>query len=96
MKSVKVYNPIGNVFQSEEEMKQTVVTRAASLNGKILGFIDAMKPNAGVFLRFIEGFIKNDFSIPSTHTARKHLTPNMAIAHELDPSVEAVLVAWGD
>jgi len=96
MPIVKVYNPIGNVFESEKEARHTVVTRSASLNGKILGLIDDMKPNAGAFLKFIEGFMKNDYLISSTHTARKYLTTNMAIAHELDPSVEAVVVAWGD
>ena len=96
MTIVKVYNPIGSIFKSEEGKRHAVVTRSASLDGKVLGFIDDMKPNAGAFLKFIKGFIKKDYQISSTHTARKYLTTNMAIAHELDPSVEAVVVAWGD
>lgn len=96
MAIVSVYNPIGDVFTPEQEKGQTAATRPASLNGKVLGFIDDMKPNAGPFLKFIEGFAKRDYLIPSTHTVRKYVTPNMAIAHELDPSVAAVVVAWGD
>lgn len=96
MTIISVYNPIGNVYESEQDKVQTAVTRPASLNGKVLGFIDDMKPNAGPFLKFIEGFAKSNYLIPSTHTVRKYLTPNMAIAHELDPSVAAVVVAWGD
>lgn len=96
MTIVKVYNPIGNAFKSEQDTGQTAATRPSSLNGEVLGFIDDMKPNAGAFLKFIEGFAKSDYLIPSTHAVRKYLTPNMAIAHELDPSVTAVVVAWGD
>lgn len=93
---VRVYNPIGKVFEPEQDAGLTTANRPASLNGNVLGFIDDMKPNAGAFLKFIEGFAKSDHLIPSTHTVRKYLTPNMAIAHELDPSVSAVVVAWGD
>jgi len=93
---VSVYNPIGKVYESGQDMGQTSAIRPTSLNGKVLGFIDDMKPNAGPFLKFIEGFAKSDYRIPSTHMVRKYLTPNMAIAHELDPSVAAVVVAWGD
>ena len=96
MPIVKVYNPIGSVFESEKEASQTAVNRSATLNGKVMGLIDNMKPNAGAFLKFIEGFLKKDYQIPSTHTARKYLTTNMAIAQELDPTVEAVVIAWGD
>ena len=96
--SVRVYNPIGKVFVPEQDADagQATVNRPASLNGNVLGFIDDMKPNADTFLKFIEGFAKSDYLIPTTHTVRKSLTPNMAIAHELDPSVSAVVVAWGD
>lgn len=96
MAIVRVYNPIGKVCEPEQDAGQTTVNRPASLNGNVLGFIDDMKPNAGTFLKFIEGFAKSDYLIPSTHTVRKYLTPNMGIAHELDPSVSAVVVAWGD
>ena len=96
MALVSVYNPIGEVFEPEQDKVETPAVRPASLNGKVLGFIDDMKPNAGPFLRFIEGFAKSDYLIPSTHTVRKYLTPNMAIAHELDPSVTTAVVAWGD
>ncbi len=96
MTIVRVYNPIGITVDSGQDKREAAAPRPASLNGKILGFIDDMKPNAGAFLKFIEGFIRNDHLIPTTHTARKYLTPNMAIAQELDPSVEAVVVGWGD
>ena len=96
MAIVRVFNPIGKVCEPQPDAGQTTVKRPASLNGSVLGFVDAMKPNAGMFLKFIEGFAKSDYLIPSTYTVRKYLTPNMAIAHELDPSVSAVVVAWGD
>jgi hypothetical protein len=93
---VSVYNPIGKVFEPEQNKAETPAVRPASLNGKVLGFIDDMKPNAGPFLKFIEAFARSDYLIPAAHTVRKYLTPNMAIAHELDPSVAAAVVAWGD
>ena len=92
MALVKVYNPIGVV----QDMGVVIVDRPKTLNGRVIGFIDDMKPNAGPFLKFIESYITNEFLIPSTYTVRKSLTPNMAIAHELDPSVTAAVVAWGD
>jgi hypothetical protein len=96
MPIVKVYNPIGEVYESAQDIGQTSANRPTSLNGKVMGFIDDMKPNAGAFLKFIEGFMKKDYQIPTTHIVRKFLTPNMAIADELDSSVSAVVVAWGD
>ena len=95
MMLVKVHNPIGKAYGAEQkELK--VVKRLDTLSGKIIGFIDDMKPNAGSFLKYIEKFIKNDYRTPVTYKVRKHLTPNMAIAHELDSSVQGVVIAWGD
>jgi len=92
---VKVHNPIGKAYESEQkEIK--VVKRLDTLSGKIIGFIDDMKPNAGSFLKYIEEFLKNDYRTPATYRVRKYLTPNMAIAQELDSSVQGVVIAWGD
>lgn len=95
MSVMHVYNPVGKPFNSGDKKHRTS-ERLGSLNGKMIGFIDAMKPNAGLFLKFLEGLIKAQNLIPSTDTVRKNITPNMAMAHELDPSVEGVVVAWGD
>jgi hypothetical protein len=70
--------------------------RLGSLTSKFLGFIDDMKPNAGAFLRFIEELMKEEHRLRDVQTVRKNLTPNMAIAHELDETVQGAVVAWGD
>ena len=96
MATVKVYTPIGEVESTDDRIASVKSGQLETLSGKSVGFIDDMKPNAGVFLENIEALMKKDFELPATHTVRKYVTPNMAIAHELDPSVEAVVVAWGD
>lgn len=90
-----VYNPIGEVEPPEVSEGQ-IGERLGTLADKVVGFIDAMKPNAGAFLNLIEELIKAEYAVAATHTVRKTLTPNMAIAHDLDTSVQGVVVAWGD
>ena len=95
MTQITVYNPVGEVeppAQSEHQIGE----RLGSLADKVIGFIDDMKPNAGAFLKLIEQSIKEDYPVSATHTVRKTLTSTMAIAHELDSSVQGAVVAWGD
>lgn len=95
MSVVSIYNPVGRPFDPGDQLHQ-IGERLGGLQGKMIGFIDDMKPNAGLFLRFVEQIMKEQNLIPSTHTVRKNVTPNMAIAHELDPGVRGVVIAWGD
>jgi len=95
MGTVNVFNPIGRVAAFGGDVHQ-IGERLGVLTGKTIGFIDAMKPNADRFLKEIEEILRSGHSLRETHTVRKNLTPNMAIAHELDPSVEGAIVAWGD
>jgi hypothetical protein len=95
MSVTHIYNPVGRPFDPSDRLHQ-IGERLGSLQGKRLGFIDDMKPNAGMFLRFVEQLIKAKYLIPPTQTVRKNVTPNMAIAHELDPAINGVVVAWGD
>ena len=92
---IQVYNPIGRV-KSDEGGGEVNGKRLETLSGKAIGFIDDMKPNAGLFLKCIEALLTAEFQGLSPSTVRKNLTANMAIAHELDETVQGVVVAWGD
>lgn len=95
MSMTQVYNPVGRPFRQDDGLHQ-IGERLGTLNGKMIGFIDDMKPNAGLFLNYVEQLMKEKHLIPSTQTVRKNVTPNMAIAHELDEGVKGAVVAWGD
>lgn len=95
MSLMHVYNPVGKPSDPGDKLHQ-IGERLGSLSGKMIGFIDDMKPNAGLFLKFVEQLMKEKNLIPPTDTVRKNVTPNMAMAHELDPAVKGVVVAWGD
>ncbi len=95
MSQVVLYNPVGEIDAVGQDTGQ-IGERLGSLANKVIGFIDDMKPNAGPFLKFIEELMIADHPIPATHTVRKNVTPNMAIAHDLDSSVQGAVVAWGD
>jgi hypothetical protein len=89
---IKLVNPIG----------QRAVTRVAlaprldTLKGKSIGFIDNIKPNAGLFIRYIEEMIRADYPGVETHTVRKNFTSSKLIANELEGKVQALVNAWGD
>ena len=89
---VTLVNPIGE----REAEHSTLARRLDKLAGKSIGFIDNIKPNAGLFLRYIEEMIRNDYPTVQTHTVRKNFTPNHLIADKLDGKVDGVVNAWGD
>jgi|SRR6478736_4976186 len=89
---VTLINPIG---ESETE-HSTFARRLDTLEGKSIGFIDNIKPNAGLFLRYVEEMIRKDYPDVHTHTVRKNFTPNHLIADKLEGKVHAVVNAWGD
>jgi hypothetical protein len=89
---VTLINPIGEC----QGTRSALARRLDSIQGKSIGFIDNIKPNAGLFLRYIEQMIRADYPDVQTHTVRKNFTPNTLIANELDGRVDAVVNAWGD
>ncbi len=89
---ITLINPIGNC----ETTRISLARRLDSLHGKSLGFIDNIKPNAGLFLQYIEEMIRGDYHDVQIHKVRKNFTPNLLIADKLDGKVDAVINAWGD
>ena len=69
---------------------------ADPLNGKSIGFIDNIKPNAGLFIQYIEEMMRADYAGIETRTVRKNFTSSKLIAHQLDGKVQALVNAWGD
>jgi hypothetical protein len=92
MHTVKLVNPVG---QRGVE-RATLARRLETLSGKSIGFIDNIKPNAGLFIQYIEEMMRADYAGVQTHTVRKNFTSSKLIAHELDGKVEALVNAWGD
>ena len=89
---VRLVNPVGVC-----EARQTgLAPRLDTLDGKSIGFIDNIKPNAGLFLSYIEEMIRADHPDVRTHAVRKNFTSSKLIAHELEGKVQAVVNAWGD
>jgi hypothetical protein len=89
---VTLVNPIGECHSEHSAL----APRLDTLDGKSIGFIDNIKPNAGLFLRCIEEMIRADYPGVQTHTVRKDFTPNQLIADRLDGKVHGVVNAWGD
>lgn len=89
---VRLVNPIGLPARSEA----AIAPRLKTLEGVSVGFIDNIKPNAGLFLQFIEDMIRADYPGVTTHKVRKNFTSSKLIADQLDGKVQAVVNAWGD
>lgn len=90
--TLRIVNPVGQ--RATERI--SLARRLETLNGKSIGFIDNIKPNAGLFIRCIEDLLRANFSGLTTHTVRKNFTSSKLIAHELDGKVQALVNAWGD
>ena len=91
-KHVRLVNPVGQRAAAQAALAR----RLTSLNGKSIGFIDNIKPNAGLFVRYIEEMLRADFPDVKTQTVRKNFTSSKLIANELEGKVEALVNAWGD
>jgi hypothetical protein len=89
---VRLVNPVGQ----RAVARATLAPRLDTLNGKSIGLIDNIKPNAGLFLRCIEDMLKADYRGVETHTVRKNFTSSKLIANELEGKVHALVNAWGD
>lgn len=92
MNTVKLINPVGQRALAREAL----APRLNSLNGKSIGFIDNIKPNANLFIQYIEEMMRADYPGIETHTVRKNFTSSKLIAHELEGRVHALVNAWGD
>ena len=89
---VTLVNPIG-----ERQGEQSALApRLDTLQGKSIGFIDNIKPNAGLFIQYIEEMLRADYAGIKTHTVRKNFTSSKLIADQLDGKVDALVNAWGD
>ncbi len=84
-----------NPLSETKSTRSALARRVPTLKGKSIGFIDNIKPNAGLFLRYIEEMIRADYPDVRTETVRKNFTPNALIADKLG-KVDAVVNAWGD
>ena len=90
--TVRLVNPVG----SRALERATLARRLDTLTGKSIGFIDNIKPNAGLFIQYIEEMLRADYTGIETHTVRKNFTSSKLIAHQLDGKVDALVNAWGD
>lgn len=90
--TIRIVNPVGK--RAAERM--ALARRLETLNGKSIGFIDNIKPNAGLFIQHIEEMLRADCSGITTHTVRKNFTSSKLIANELEGKVQALVNAWGD
>ena len=89
---VKLVNPVGQ----RAVARVALARRLDSLQGKSIGFIDNIKPNANLFVQYVEEMMRADYPGIATHTVRKNFTSSKLIAHELEGKVEALVNAWGD
>ena len=89
---IKLVNPVGQ----RASAPVTLARRLDSLNGKSIGFIDNMKPNANLFIQYIEEMIRADHPGVQTHTVRKNYTSSKLIADQLEGKIDCLVNAWGD
>lgn len=89
---VKLVNPVGQ----RSVACATLAPRLDTLQGKCIGFIDNIKPNAGLFIRYIEELMRAEYPDIETRTVRKNFTSSKLIANELEGKVRALVNAWGD
>lgn len=92
MSKVVVLSPVGRSTVKAFGL----AARLKDFEGKRIGFIDNMKPNAGSFLERVGVLLKSKFNDVEIITVRKTITTNMPIAAELKGKVEGVVNAWGD
>ena len=83
-------------MRSAASARAALAGRLDTLAGKSIGFIDNMKPNANLFVQYIEEMIRAEYPDVKTHTVRKNFTSSKLIANELEGKVDALVNAWGD
>ena len=90
--TIRIVSPVGQ----RAVKRMALARRLDTLNGASIGFIDNIKPNAGLFIQHIEEMMCADFSGVQTHTVRKNFTSSKLIANELEGKVQALVNVWGD
>jgi hypothetical protein len=90
--TVRIISPIGQ----RAARRIALARRLETLDGKSIGFIDNIKPNAGLFIQNIERMLRADFKGVQTYVVRKNFTSSKLIANELEGKVQALVNAWGD
>lgn len=90
--TMRLVNPLG----FPDKAQAVLATRLKSLEGKTIGLIDNIKPNAGLFLSYIEEMLKKDNPSIQFHKVRKNFTSSRLIADQLLGKVQGVVNAWGD
>ena len=90
--TVKLVSPVGQ----RADGRAALAPRLATLNGMSIGFIDNIKPNANLFIQYVEEMMRAEYTGIQTHTVRKNFTSSKLIAHELEGKVQALVNAWGD
>jgi hypothetical protein len=91
-RTVKLVSPVGE----RAAAPVTLAPRLPSLAGKSIGFIDNMKPNANLFVQYIEEMMRADYPDVRTQTVRKNFTSSKLIADQLEGKIDALVNAWGD
>ena len=91
-RTVRLVSPVGE----RAAAPVTLAPRLGSLAGKSIGFIDNMKPNANLFVQYLEEMIRADHPDVRTQTVRKNFTSSRLIADQLDGKIDALVNAWGD
>lgn len=90
--TVRLVNPVG----PRAAAAIALAPRLASLAGKSIGLIDNIKPNANLFIQYIEEMLRSDYPDIRTQTVRKNFTSSRLIADQLAGKVDALVNAWGD
>jgi hypothetical protein len=89
---VRIVNPRGRL----DAVRASLAPRLAGLDGRTIGFIDNIKPNAGLFLDHVERMMKDSHPGIATVRVRKNFTSSRLIADQLEGRADAVVNAWGD
>lgn len=92
MNTITLVNPVGQRAAAPVQLARRLTT----LSGKSIGFIDNMKPNANLFVQYVEELLRADYPDVQTHTVRKNFTSSKLIADQLEGKVDALVNAWGD
>lgn len=89
---VRLVNPVGQ----RAAAVISLAPRLSSLSGKSVGLIDNIKPNANLFIQYIDEMLHADYPDIRTQTIRKNFTSSRLIADQLEGKVDALVNAWGD
>jgi hypothetical protein len=90
--TIRLVNPVGQ----RASAPVTLAPRLVSLAGKSIGLIDNIKPNANLFIQYIEEMLRANYPDIRTQTVRKNFTSSRLIADQLEGRIDGLVNAWGD